>query len=72
VHLDAEAAAVDLLARRWTRYTVRDGTPAFFVALPRASRACRASGTTIAGLFILARMVAVSMFALLLGSWGSL
>src|SRR5882672_10394931 len=48
------------LARRETRSSVRDGTPPFFVDVARASRACMASGTMIAGLLIRACMIVSS------------
>src|SRR5712691_5936861 len=56
-HVDADAAAVIWLARRWARPSVRGGTPAFSVAAASVCSACRASGTIIAGFFIRACMV---------------
>src|SRR5262249_24384885 len=47
------------LARRRISSSVRNGAPPFSTDFPRASIACKASGTIIARLFILALIVAI-------------
>src|SRR5262245_32814288 len=56
------------LVRRWTRPRVRAGTPPFSRDFPRAKRACMASGTSIAGFFILACSGSRSWFRSLAGT----
>jgi hypothetical protein len=59
VHVNADAAVKIWLARRWTRPRVRDGTPPLTADVPRARTARIASGTIIAGFFIVACMIAL-------------